>query len=115
MAQDQTVGEVPFDGTVTGVTIIPEANLTADATNYRTFSLINKGTNGNGTTVVATFATDTPTTDDLADFDEKAITLSVVSGATTVTEGQVLAVAETVAGTGVAHSGYEIQVDLTRS
>lgn len=114
-AQDQTIGEVPFAGTVTGVSLISEANLAANATNYRTFTVINKGADGNGTTVVATYATDTPTTDDAADFDEKAITLSVVSGATTVAAGDILAVAETVTGTGLAHSGYEIKVEITRS
>lgn len=114
VAQDQVVGEAPFDGTVTEVTIIPEAALTANATNYRTFQLVNKGQDGTGTTVVATFATDTVTDDDLDAFDEKALTLSVVEDATTVAEGDVLAAVETVAASGVAHSGYRIQVAVSR-
>ena len=114
-AQDQVIGEAPFAGEVTEVIIIPEANLTANATNYRTFRVVNKGQDGNGSTVVASFATDTVTTDDLADFDEKSITLSVVEGATDVAEGDILAVDETVAAGGVAHSGYRVKVTISRA
>jgi hypothetical protein len=113
--QDQVIGEAPFAGTVSSVIITPEAALTANGTNYRTFSVVNKGQAGAGTTAVATFATDTPTTDDLVAFDDKSITLSAVSGATTVADGDVLAVVETHAGTGVAHSGYKVTVEITRS
>jgi hypothetical protein len=115
VTQDQTVGEAPFAGTVSEVRLIPEAALTANATNYRTFRVINKGQAGAGTTVVATFATDTVTTDDLVAFDEKVIPLSAVAGATTVAEGDVLAADETVAASGVAHSGYRIEIDISRS
>lgn len=114
VAQDQVIGEAPFTGVVSSVTIISEANVTANATNYRTFRVINKGADGNGTTVVASLALDTPTTDDLADFDEKNVPLSAVAGAVNVTEGDVLAVDETVTGTGLAHSGYKVTVGLNR-
>lgn len=114
-AQDQVIGEAPFAGTVTAAKIVPEANLTAHASNYRTFRVVNKGADGNGSTVVASFATDTVTTDDLADFDEHALTLSAVAGATTVAAGDVLAADETVTGTGVAHSGYKVIVDISRT
>lgn len=114
-AQDQVIGEAPFDGTVTAFKIVPEAALTAHGTNYRTFRLVNKGQAGAGTTVVATFATDTVTTDDLAAFDEKAIPLSAVAHATEVVAGDVLAVDETVAASGVAHSGYRAIVEITRA
>lgn len=113
-AQDQTIGEAPVKGTVSSVSIIPEAALTANATNYRTFRLINKGQNGAGSTVVASFATDTPTTDDLAAFDEKAIPLSGTAANLEVAEGDVLAIDETVTGTGVAHSGYRVKVEIAR-
>lgn len=113
--QDQVISEAPFAGTVTKVVIVPEAALTANATNYRTFRVINKGQAGAGTTVVASFATDTPTTDDLVAFDEKELTLSVVAGATTVVAGDVLAVDETVTASGIAHSGYRVQVTISRT
>ncbi len=114
-AQDQVVGEAPFAGVVTGVSIVPEAALTAHATNYRTFRLVNKGAAGSGTTVVASFATDTVTTDDLAAFDEKAIPLSGTAANLVVAEGDILVADETVAASGVAHSGYKIQVEISRS
>jgi hypothetical protein len=112
--QDFVIGEAPYAGTVTEVTIIPEAAVTANATNYRTFRVVNKGQAGAGTTVVASFATDTVTTDDLAAFDEKALTLSAVAGATTVAEGDVLVADETITAAGVAHGGYTIQVTISR-
>lgn len=113
VAQDQTIGEATVSGQVTEVTITPEANLSANGSNYRTFRLLNKGQDGNGSTVVASFATDTVTTDDLADFDEKTITLSVVTDAKDVAAGDILAVDETVTGTGVAHSGYSVKVTIS--
>jgi hypothetical protein len=113
--QDQVIGEAPFAGTVTEVTIIPEAAVTANATNFRTFRVVNKGQAGAGTTVVATFATDTVTTDDLAAFDEKTIPLSGTAANLVVAAGDVLAADETVTGTGVAHGGYTIKVTISRS
>lgn len=113
--QDQVIGEAPYAGTVTEVTIIPEAAVVAHGTNFRTFRVVNKGAAGAGTTVVATFATDTVTTDDLAAFDEKAIPLSAVANATTVAAGDVLVADETVAAAGVAHGGYTIKVTISRS
>lgn len=112
--QDQVIGKAPFAGAVTAAYMVPEANLTANATNYRTWQLVNKGQDGNGTTVVATFASDTVTTDDLADFDEKAYVLSVVANATDVAAGDILAVVETVTASGIAHSGYKMIVEVSR-
>jgi hypothetical protein len=113
--QDQVIGEVPFDGTVTAVSIVPEANGTAHATNFRTFTVRNKGAAGSGSTAIATLATDTPTTDDLKAFDEKALTLTATAADREVASGDVIAVVETVAAEGLAHSGYKVQVEITRS
>lgn len=113
--QDQVIGEAPFAGTVTSVVIVPEAAGTANATNFRTFRVINKGQGGAGTTVVASFATDTPTTDDLKAFDEKTITLSATAADLVVAAGDVLAADETKAAEGLAHSGYTIKVTISRS
>jgi hypothetical protein len=113
-AQDQTIGEAPFAGTVTSVSFTPEANITGQATDYRTFRVINKGLDGNGTTVVASLAfSSAPVAG--TDFDEKAITLSVVADATTVAEGDVLAWDETVTGNGLATPGGKVQVEITRA
>lgn len=110
---DQTVTEAPFAGTVTGVKLVPEAAVTGDNTNTRTFTLVNKGQSGTGTTVIATLALTTGV--NLAAFDEKAFTLSAVAGATTVAAGDVLAVVEVHGGSGLVHSGGRVLIDIARS
>lgn len=45
---------MPFKGRITAVQMIPSANIVANATNFRTLTVRNKGTNGlAGTTAVA--------------------------------------------------------------
>lgn len=113
-AQDQVIDKAPYDAIVTAVSIIPEAALTGHATNFRTFRVVNKGQAGAGSTVIASFATDTPTTDDLVAFDEKAIPLSATAGNLKVLKGDVIVTDETVASAGVAHSGYRVVVAYQR-
>lgn len=115
VAQDQVIGKAPFAGTVQSVTVISEAAVTANGTNFRTLRVLNKGQAGAGATVVASLALDTPTTDDLAAFDEKAIPLSGTPANLVVAEGDVLAADETVTASGLAHSGYKIRVEIARS
>jgi hypothetical protein len=105
--QETVIGECEHGGTISSVSIIPAAAVTAHGTNYRTLTVTNKGQAGVGAVAVAAFALDTPTTDNLVAFDEKAIPLS---GTLTVAEGDVLTVAETVAASGLAHGGYTIKV-----
>jgi hypothetical protein len=110
---DQTIGKAPFAGTVTAASFTPEANVTGDNTNTRTLTIINKGQDGNGTTVVATLALTTGV--NLTDFNEQAFTLSVVANATTVAADDVLAVAEVIAASGLANPGGSIEVEITRA
>lgn len=112
-AQDQTIGDAPVTGTVTAVSIISEAAVAADAVNNRTFRIINKGQAGTGTTVVASHQTTTGGA--LVAFDEKPATLSTVTAATTVAAGDILAADEVVTGTGQAHAGYKVVVEIARS
>lgn len=109
-AQDLVIGEVSHGGTVKEVTIIPEAAVTAQATNYRTIRVVNKGQAGTGTTEVAALPLDTPGTDNLVAFDEKTIPLSGTAANLAVVAGDVLAVDETITGTGLAHGGYTVKV-----
>ena len=109
-AQDYVIGECDSGGTVKEVTIVPEAAVTGNATNYRNFRVINKGQSGAGSTVVATFATSATPANDLVAFDEKSLTLSGTAANLVVAEGDVLVADETVAATGVAHGGYTIKV-----
>lgn len=110
------VGEAPFAGVVTSVSYTPEANITGAASPAsRTFSLVNKGADGNGATVVATLAMVGGVNG--LDFDEKAITLSVTAADLIVVAGDVLAwtsVAVT-AGTGLADPGGIVKVEISRS
>lgn len=113
--QDQTVAEAHVAGTVTSVTFTPEAAVTAHASNYRTYKLVNKGQAGAGTTAIATFATDTVTTDDLAAFDEKTIPLSSTAADLVVAAGDILVWVETTAASGVASPGGRVEVEIARS
>lgn len=114
VAQDQVIGEAPFAGTVTSVTFTPEANITGQATNYRTFRVVNKGADGNGTTTVASLVFDSASVAGL-DFDELALTLSGTAADLAVAEGDILAWDETVTGTGLASPGGKVQVEISRS
>lgn len=113
--QDQTIGEAPFAGTVTGVTVVSEAAVTANGTNYRTLRVLNKGQSGAGSTVVASQPLDTPGTDDLTAFDEETIALSGTAANLNVAAGDILAWDETVTGTGLTHAGLKVQVEISRS
>jgi hypothetical protein len=115
VAQDQVVAESHVAGKVTAVSFTPEANITAHATNYRTFRLLNKGQSGAGSTVIASFATDTVTTDDLTAFDEKQLTLSSTAADLVVAVGDILAWDETVAASGVATSGGRVEIEIART
>lgn len=102
----------PHAGTVTAVTYTPDATITGAATNNRAVSLINKGQDGNGTTVVASLTFDNGVNAD--DYDEKTITLSAVAGATDVAAGDILAWSTASAGTGIADPGGIVKVEFTR-
>lgn len=108
-----TVGEAPFAGTVASVSYTPEAASTGDNVNKRVYTLVNKGAAGAGTTVVATL--DLAAGNNLVAFDEKAFVLSAVTNATTVAEGDILALASTFAGTGLVDPGGIITVEIARS
>lgn len=113
-AQDQAVGVVPYAGTVTAVSFVPEADITGAATNFRTFRLVNKGQTGAGTTVIASLAFSSSSVTATA-FDERALTLSAVAGATTVAADDVLLWDETVSGTGLTAPGARVRVTIDRA
>jgi hypothetical protein len=114
-AQSFVLGRAPFAGTVRDAIVLPNAAVTANATNFRTLQVINKGQAGAGSTVVASLPLDTPTTDDLAAFDEKSLPLSGTAANLAVAAGDILACVETTTGTGLAHGGYKALVEITRS
>jgi hypothetical protein len=110
-----SIAEAQWAGTLTAASYIPEANITgADSPASRTYSIINKGTDGNGTTVMATLAMTLGV--DATDFNESALTLSAVEGATAFVAGDVLAWSTAaVGGTGLVDPGGTVKITLTRS
>lgn len=100
-------------GNVTSVTYLPVAARAGAATNSRTLNLINKGSDGSGTTVVATLALVAGV--DLAAFDEKAITLSATAADVVVAAGDVLQWQSLHVGTGIADPGGTVCVEISRS
>lgn len=114
LATGTSLVRVPQSGVVTAVRYTPLAAVTGAASPAsRTISVVNKGQSGVGTTVVASLALLAGV--NLVAFDEKDITLSVVADATTVVEGDVLAVLSTpVGGTGLVDPGGTITIDIGR-
>jgi hypothetical protein len=104
----------PFAGTVQAVRYLPLASVTGAASpSSRTLSLVNRGQDGSGSTVVASLAL--VATVNLVAFDEKTITLSAVAGATTVAEGDVLEFrSAAVGGTGLVEGGGTAIVEIAR-
>jgi YD repeat-containing protein len=113
---DQVVGEVTTTGRVTSVSYTPEGAVTGAASpNSRTFTLVNKGQSGSGTTTIATLALVLGV--DLVAFDEKAITLTATTADRVVTAGDELAwVSTAVTGAGgLADPGGHVVVEIGAS
>jgi hypothetical protein len=109
---DTAITEAAFAGTVTRVDYTPDATITGANTNSRTVTLFNRGQTGVGTTVVAQLAFVSAV--NAAQYDAKAITLSVVAGATTVAAGDVLEWDSAAVGTGIVDPGGSVHIELTR-
>jgi hypothetical protein len=104
------VFRIGSDGTIDSVTYIPAATITGANTHTRKLVLVNLGAAGSGTTVVASlqFNSGVNATADV----EKAITLSVVAGATAVAAGDVLQAQSTHVGNGIADPGGLLVITL---
>lgn len=107
------IGIAPFGGSVSAVQYIPDTAITGADTDTRAVSLVNRGDDGTGTTVVATLTFEAGT--DAAAFDAVSIPLSAVEDATTVAEGDVLEWLSEDVGTGLADPGGLVQVSVSRS
>ncbi len=93
----------PQAGTVTAVTYTPVSTITGADTNTRSVTLVNKGQNGAGTTVVATLQFNSGV--NATGSDEKTITLSATAANLVVAAGDVLQWQSTHVGTGLADPG----------
>jgi hypothetical protein len=99
---------VPSACTVTAVTYAPVTAITGANTNTRSVSLVNKGTDGSGTTVVATIQYNSGV--NAAAADENTVTLSGTPANLSLTAGQVLQWQSTHIGTGIADPGGLINI-----
>jgi hypothetical protein len=107
---DQGAAEMPVAGKITAASYTPEANITGNTTESRTLTIVNKGADGNGTTVMATLAFITSV--NATDFNESAFTLSVVADAVNFAQGDILAAVSThVGASGLADPGGLVQIE----
>ena len=105
---DEPAFRAPYAAVVKTVRYVPKTAITGHAANFASLFLINKGLAGAGAVVVASFVFDTPTTDDVAAFDEKDLTLSSTASELLLAAGDILSVAKTVDGDGIALDGTTI-------
>lgn len=102
----------PYQCKVTAVRLVPDTAITGDGTNYAIVNAENKGSDGTGTTEIATFTFDTPTTDDVAAFDVKALTLSGTAANLELAAGDVVSIGKDAsAGTGMVVEGI-VEFDI---
>lgn len=99
---------VPSACTVTSVTYAPVTAITGANTNTRLVALVNKGTAGAGTTVVATIQYNSGV--NAAAADENAVTLSATAADLNLAAGSVLQWQSTHVGTGIADPGGLVNV-----
>ena len=111
--QSNEVAVAEYNGVVTSVTYAPNATITGAATNNRTFSLVNKGQSGAGSTVVATLNMGNGTNATAG--DERAITLSGTAANLAVAAGDVLEWQSTHIGTGIVDPGGLVKVTIDRT
>ncbi len=110
---DQAIGESPFKGTVVAASIIPEAAITGQATNFRRLRVVNKGQAGAGTAITSEYAFDAAGKNAVA-FDELALTLDATLANRNVEAGDVLAFVSDAVGTGLVDPGGVVQVEVAR-
>lgn len=98
-AEEWPIGVAPFRGKVVRVDWIPSAAVTADASNYFTLNVRNRGSDGLGATNVA--ARSYVATNSVA-FAREAVTLNATPANRVVAAGDALTVEKVNTGTGLA-------------
>ncbi|MCK2214284.1 hypothetical protein MF672_010845 [Actinomadura sp. ATCC 31491] len=97
---DEWMGfKAPFRCVITGVVWVPNANVTADPTNYFSVVVKNRGAAGAGSTAIATRAYSA--TNGVA-FTPETVSLSGTAADLNVAAGDWISVAKTVGGSGLA-------------
>ena len=103
--EEQVIFRAPFRCRVQSVTVTPDADVTGDNSNRKNLNIVNKGSDGNGTTEVASLDLVTAVNLDQAD----GTVIPLTAGEILLAEGDVLAVEIEQVGTGVTipRSGWE--------
>lgn len=107
------IGVAPYAGTIIGVEYVPASGITGADTNTRKVEVVNKGAEGDGTTVAAGVQFDSGT--DAAAYASAEVGISQVAGAATVEAGDVLVWASTHVGTGKTDPGGLARVTIARA
>lgn len=102
---------VPYAGTITAVAVVYDVAMTGADTNSATDSLVNKGSTGAGTTIVATKAYVNAV--NAAAFAATPLVVSSTAASVLVAAGDVLALSRTKVGTGITNQPCTVQVTLT--
>lgn len=111
---DAVVTEMGFAGKLTAASFTPEANITGNTTETRTLTIVNKGSDGNGTTVMATLAFITGV--NATDFNESAFTVSATAADLVFAAGDIIAAVSTHGGsTGLADPGGLVKLEYKRA
>ncbi len=106
------VGRAPFTGVVSLAAVIPADDVTGVDTDTRLLTLYTRGQDGAGTTAVATLQFDDGV--DGTKFDQLAMTLSATAANLNVVAGDVLTLASTKVGDGLADPGGLAVVEFSR-
>jgi Zn-dependent alcohol dehydrogenase len=112
VALTSILGKIPFAGTISKITFIPNAAITGDSTLARSLTVKNKGLSGIGTTVLATKLFDTG--HNASAFVPIDLSLSAVAGALDVAAGDIIAVDSADLSTGLADPGGHWTIEITR-
>lgn len=102
------VGRVQKPGTIASVELVPNWTLAGTSTNFRSYSLVNKGPTGAGNTTIATFAGSSG--NDLTKFVAKAISITAANA--TVAVGDVLAWVTSPTASGAPDPGGKVIVQM---
>lgn len=105
-----TMWTAPLDCTVTAVTLLPSAAITADGTNYAVYTLTRYTAAGGSATTVATRSW--IATNSVA-FATEAMTLSGTAANLVLTAGQSIVMVKTAAGSGLVIPAMTVQVAYT--
>lgn len=113
VADDITIGRLPFAATLIEAFYIAEADITGVNTNTRRHAIVNKLLDGNGNVEMASLQYNAGV--NTTDFDEKDLTLSGVPANLVGAEGDIIAFRSGVVGTGLADPGGTVVCVFSRN